>query len=412
MELDHFNLRTAKLAETVRFYGEVIGLTPGFRPEQPLNGAWLYGGPVAMLHLLEGDPIGLASGRVDHVAFRASGLAPLLDRLDRGKVPRMVRKIPGTTMIQVQFLDPNGVMIEVNFTDEAFEGPGDALSGESHVRLAEALVQQSRARQDLRANGIEIAYETCGTGPVMLLLHGMNADRHSFAPIIPLLARHFRCVTYDQRDTGETKNGPEAYSVADLAADAAALIAHLGVRAHIVGTSFGGTIAQELALRHPECVDRLVLSVTLQDGAKLLADPSTVALQVRAQTDPAAREELAARFFAPQTIRRRPDVVRQVLAGLVRREPDAQARRLRALQAYKSTGRVSEIRRPTLVLGAMDDRVIAPQTSWELAREIPGATLTMLSGVGHVLFLEDPQGVSRVIVDHLLRGRAAESQEL
>ena len=88
-------------------------------------------------------------------------------------------------------------------------------------------------------------------GPLLILIHGAEADRKSFTPLIPALARHFTCVTYDQRNTSDTTNPSDTYSSADLADDAAALIGSLGLQAQVWGTSYGGIIAQELAIRHP-----------------------------------------------------------------------------------------------------------------------------------------------------------------
>jgi catechol 2,3-dioxygenase-like lactoylglutathione lyase family enzyme len=137
MDLDHFNIRTQKLAETQRFYERILGLTPGSRPVQPLNGAWLYNDRQAVLHLLESTPSSLATGPLDHVAFACTGLGGLLGRLDREGIARIARAIPGTSIVQVQFLDPNGVMVETNFTDEILEEPSASLATDGHTYFAQ-----------------------------------------------------------------------------------------------------------------------------------------------------------------------------------------------------------------------------------------------------------------------------------
>jgi 3-oxoadipate enol-lactonase len=320
----------------------------------------------------------------------------------------VIRTIPGTSTIQVQFYDPNGVMVEVNFSDEAYLGPSDPIAIEAHLRLADMALGRSRRSGLLKANGVETAYEMAGSGPFLVLIHGMNADRRSFQSVIPALAKHFTCVTYDQRDTGDTKNSSASYRAADLADDCAALIDHIGSPAHVWGTSFGGMIAQELALAYPQCLDRLILSVTFQDGAKIIGDAETQEMQSRSQTDPTVRAELAERFFSAKTVKSSPDLILNSQKIMVRREPDAQARRIEAMRAYNSVGRAAGISAHTLVLGAMDDRVIPPETSWALAREIPNATLTMVDGLGHALYIEDPARVGHVIAEYALRaGRSA-----
>jgi pimeloyl-ACP methyl ester carboxylesterase/extradiol dioxygenase family protein len=406
MDLDHFNIRTQKLAETRHFYEQILGLTAGARPEQPLNGAWLYNDRQAVLHLLESAPSSLATGPLDHVAFACTGLGALLARLDREGIARLARAIPGTPFVQVQFLDPNGVMVEANFTDETLEGPSASLAVDGHRHFAQMQATASHEVHTVAAHGITTAYERCGAGPLLLLIHGAEADRTSFAPVLPLLSQHFTCITYDQRDTGDTLNPADNYTAADLADDAAALIASLAPKAHVWGNSYGGMVAQELALRHPQCVDSLVLGVTFQRGASALVNPDLFyALRQRQLTDPAARLELLSLFFSPHTASHRPELVNQALQAFSARAPQSQARRSRVTQQFNSEGRLSGIAARTLVLGAMQDRVIDPLNTWRIAQEIPGATLTVLGGVGHALAFEAPDRTARVIAD-FLRDRA------
>jgi pimeloyl-ACP methyl ester carboxylesterase/catechol 2,3-dioxygenase-like lactoylglutathione lyase family enzyme len=402
MDLDHFNIRTQKLAETQRFYERILGLTPGSRPVQPLNGAWLYNDRQAVLHLLESTPSSLATGPLDHVAFACTGLGALLGRLDREGIARIARAIPGTSIVQVQFLDPNGVMIETNFTDETLEEPSASLATDGHTYFARLKAVTSSEVGTITGNGITTAYERCGAGPPLLLIHGAEADRTSFASVLPLLAQHFSCVTYDQRDTGDTVNPSDGYTAADLADDAASLIARLAPKAHVWGNSYGGMVAQELALRHPHLIDSLVLGVTFQRGASAMANPDLFhALRRRQETDPAARLELLSLFFSPHTAVHRPELVNQALQAFSARAPESQARRSRVTQQFNSEGRLAGISARTLVLGAMADRVIDPLNSWRIAQEIPGAALTMLGGVGHALAFEAPDRTARVITEFL-----------
>jgi 3-oxoadipate enol-lactonase len=403
MNLDHFNIRTHKLAETVHFYQTILGLKSGARPVQPLNGYWMYNDRQAVVHLLESSPTSQATGPLDHVAFACSGLQALLDRLKGAGIARIARAIPGTPMVQVQFLDPNGVMLEANFTDEALQEPSESLNTDGHTLFARLKAESaSTGVRTVEANGVATAYEMCGTGPLLVIIHGAEADRKSFATVLPALSQYFTCVTYDQRDTSDTRNPEADYTAADLADDAAALIGALGTKAHVWGNSYGGMVAQELALRHPHRVDSLILGVTFQRGATALAHPELFkGLRERQASDPNARFELMSLFFSPQTVEQRPGLVREALKAFSQRSPDIQARRTRVTQAFNSEGRLNAITARTLVLGALCDRVIDPLASLRIAQEIPQATLTLLGGVGHALTFEAPERVTRTIRDFI-----------
>ena len=103
-----------------------------------------------------------------------------------------------------------------------------------------------------------IDYDIHGQGPPLLLIGGLGFGRWGFFKQRPALSRHFRTITFDVRGEQDLDNG-----VADLTANVVALLEHLRVRkAHVLGTSLGGFVAQELALKRPDLVDRLVLVCT------------------------------------------------------------------------------------------------------------------------------------------------------
>lgn len=126
--LDHFTLRTSRLAETQAFYERVIGLTPGARPPFSFPGAWLYSQGQALLHLAAFDPSDAAltrylgarqtsdgAGCVDHICFRCEGLASFEQRLAEQGVAYECRTVPSLNQHQLFVTDPNGVRIECIF---------------------------------------------------------------------------------------------------------------------------------------------------------------------------------------------------------------------------------------------------------------------------------------------------------
>ena len=115
----------------------------------------------------------------------------------------------------------------------------------------------------LRVGDLELAYEVCGDGAPLLLLMGLGGDRQGWDLVRPELARRHRLVLLDNRDAGESAEAAGPYGLADMAADAVALMDALGIeRFHVLGASMGGAIAQHLALQAPARVASLVVAAT------------------------------------------------------------------------------------------------------------------------------------------------------
>ncbi len=116
IELDHVNIRTTRLAEMARFYETVLELAPGARPPFRFDGAWLYCGDKAAVHLVEAPEAPDAPNpRIEHFAFRAAGLAGFLDRLKSEGVAYRISMVPDLGLRQVNIFDPDGNHIEIAF---------------------------------------------------------------------------------------------------------------------------------------------------------------------------------------------------------------------------------------------------------------------------------------------------------
>lgn len=241
---------------------------------------------------------------------------------------------------------------------------------------------------------VRTAFDTSGVGPPLVLMHGAEASRQMFAALVPLLARRFTVVCYDQRDCGET-DGPEtASTLADLADDAAALIAALGwQRAHVFGSSFGGRVAQALALRHPECIDRLALGSTWALPQALDAlHPDAARLGALRAALPDSAAELAGWFFPEAFLQQRPEL-RQVFAQ-VRPGSARSARRTQTVATTLDGADPARIAAPTLALAGELDRVVPPALTLALARAINGCRAVVLPGVGHATALQAPEALA------------------
>ena len=116
--LDHININTKKLDECITFYSEIIGLENGFRPDIPLPGAWMYceGRPVVHIMEMDGGREG-PTGPIDHVAFKCTGLADFKKRIEDAGLAWDVNAIPEMGVTQLYVDDPDGVKVELNFTE-------------------------------------------------------------------------------------------------------------------------------------------------------------------------------------------------------------------------------------------------------------------------------------------------------
>jgi catechol 2,3-dioxygenase-like lactoylglutathione lyase family enzyme len=127
--LDHFNIRTRKLGDTVRFYEDVLGLEKGARPNFAFPGAWMYSEGRAVVHLVDisrtEEPQKPDSGVVHHVAFMSRDFAGMRKRLQSKGMEFDSRQVPGGDLWQIFVNDPNGVMIELNY-EAAREQSGSA----------------------------------------------------------------------------------------------------------------------------------------------------------------------------------------------------------------------------------------------------------------------------------------------
>jgi 3-oxoadipate enol-lactonase len=258
-------------------------------------------------------------------------------------------------------------------------------------------------------NEIRMHYEEAGQGDPVLMINGLSAPAANWALQVRALSQHFRVITFDNRGVGETELSPgPVYAMTQLADDAAGLLRFLKVpRAHVVGASMGGTIAQELAIRHGRLVRSLVLACTWTDGdARFLRTiESWMALASRVPVEERLRHVLYPWVFSPRFLAKPDDVetvLQRALAYPHQTKPEGIERQGRGLLAWNGTrtSRLGVIRVPTLVLVGKDDILTPPVFSRALVRKIRGARLSVLPG-GHAFFVEEAETFNRTVIRFL-----------
>jgi pimeloyl-ACP methyl ester carboxylesterase len=259
----------------------------------------------------------------------------------------------------------------------------------------------------MRIADSSIDYDVSGEGPALLLIGGMGFGRWSWFRQEPALSRRFRVITFDIRSIGRLDPEGGAYSVPNLASHAAALLDHLGIeKAHVLGTSLGGFMAQELALRRPGLVDRLVLVSTSYGGS----DHEPMSLDTlgkmlgwgAVRREDAVRQGLAVAVAEdyPET---RAEEFEQMVGWRIADAPPLSeyVKQMVAGTRFDASSAVEEIENPTLLIHGADDRVVPVSNAESLVRKLPEAELRVFEGAGHLVFVERADEVNAEILAFL-----------
>lgn len=237
--------------------------------------------------------------------------------------------------------------------------------------------------------------------PPLVLSNSLGADLRMWDPQADALAERFRLVRYDTRGHGGSPVPDGPYSIEHVGHDALALLDHLGIeRAHWVGLSLGGMTGMWLAVNAPERLDRLVLLCT---SARL--GPAETwrerAETVRAQGTEAVAEAGVGRWLTERFRDEHPDTAAW-LRDMIAATPDAgYAACCAVIEHMDLTPALPGITTPTLVIAGAQDPATPPEHAERIAAAVPGARLEVLDPAAHLANVEQPEAVTRLILDHL-----------
>ncbi|NNL84157.1 MAG: alpha/beta fold hydrolase [Myxococcales bacterium] len=254
----------------------------------------------------------------------------------------------------------------------------------------------------IETSGAEIHLREQGEGDPLVLIHGLGMSGALWRNQVDLFSENFRTIAVDLRGFGESSRPAEtgSYAIDRLAEDIADVARALELPpCHVLGTSMGGFVAQALALAHPEVCRSLLLCHT---GPRMSIPPDVLAARIDAlRTKPLEEyaELVIGQALAPGAS---PELVAWVRDMIVRNDKRAYTQVLtEGLSAFDLSHRVAEISAPTLVVIGELDGVIPPEEGRELAREIPGAILVEIAGVGHLGYAEKPAAFNEAILRFL-----------
>jgi pimeloyl-ACP methyl ester carboxylesterase len=259
-----------------------------------------------------------------------------------------------------------------------------------------------------RINKIDLYYETYGYGDPVLLIPGLGSDAGTWANFLPSVQDEYKLIILENRGSGRSAKPTGQYSIEMMAEDALALLENLGVpRAHVIGKSMGGMVAQILAARHPEKVRSLVLACTLMkhdDYGKEMLEIARILAQKGGLYETyrlafllsyskeycmthRARLEQAQRFLKEAS---NPD---ELVRGYIGQSL--------ACENHDSRDLAPQIKAPTLILVGREDRITTPEHSESLAAAIRQSQLVIFPHGGHGFWREFPKEVNPIVRDFL-----------
>ncbi len=257
--------------------------------------------------------------------------------------------------------------------------------------------------------GGELFWQRTGSGEPLLLIQGMSGTHLTWGePFLSRLEPDFECVVFDNRGIGNNDPVAEPFTIADLAADALAVMDAAGHEtAHVLGISMGGMVAQELAFAAPERLRTLTLGCTYAGGpGSSLIAPEDAGPLLEAM----ASGDLDRVFKAMYAVNLSPGFRAEeshyepfaAMAGALPARQATVQLQMQAIGGHDTQARLAEITAPTLVIHGTEDKMIPVANGELIASLIPAAKLEIFAGVGHLFWWEQPERAAELIRAHAL----------
>ena len=295
----------------------------------------------------------------------------------------------------ISFLTPASLFVAENSYAQTNFFTTDSNNGTSS-----SLIKNVETKK-VHVGDIDMAYKIIGKGKPLMLIAGSGASMDMWDPqLLKQLSVNHTVIIFDSRGKGQTSVGTvKNMTMYQFANDTAGLIDALEIKepVDVLGASFGGFIAQELVLSHPDKVNRLILYAS--DCSGKIAVPSRPAPFASTPIDQA--RIVADMIFPEQWKKEHPNYLSYMPLVPI---PSLAAIQLegQAISNWKgSCDRVADIHNPTLVIVGTEDEIVPPSYSLPLAEKIPGAWFIQINGGGHGLMYQYPEKLSRIILTSL-----------
>jgi len=246
-------------------------------------------------------------------------------------------------------------------------------------------------------NGINMYYEVHGQGEPLVLIMGSFGSLEAWSLQIHALQKHYKVIVFDNRGIGRTDKSPEPYSIATMANDTVGLMDHLGIgKAHVLGMSLGGPVAQDIAINYPQRVMKLVLVCSIAGADRTHLHPD----MIKALSVEEGRQEVDLRSIdfnkvmtATVSLAFNDKLLRDSLSSQAEswfKQFDIEGflKQWEAVANYSVLDRLHKIEAQTLVITGTKDRIVNPHSSEVIARLIRNSRLVKVKGGSHAFFME------------------------
>ncbi len=261
----------------------------------------------------------------------------------------------------------------------------------------------------VKVNDINMYYEIHGDGFPLVMIMGLggNADAWKIDPdVFGMWSKNFKTIIFDNRGAGRTDKPDIEYSIKMFADDTVGLMDALNIeKAHVLGISMGGMIAQEIVLNYPERVAKLVLGSTHCGGRKSIpSSPEVIEKMGKPGMTPEDGAELMISFaFTEDFIKNNPDLIERTRQAILN-EPMPEfsyQRQLVAVMKFNAGRRLTKVNTPTLIIHGKKDVLVPTQNAEVLAKLIPGARILLLDNTAHNYSYPNKEKVREEFLDFL-----------
>ena len=254
-------------------------------------------------------------------------------------------------------------------------------------------------------NNVDLYYEIHGKGVPLMLVAGLASDSQSWQPVIRDLSKHFLIITLDNRGVGRTTPQDIGASIQQVADDCIALIRHMDLSSvHLLGHSMGGFVTLDIAIRHPNRINKLILAGTSASNSKRNnALFSNWASHLETGMDAGLWFRnifywiFTARFFEDDAAVN--DMVRYAVEYPYPQSAIAFRNQVNAIANYDCSKALSGINTKTMVMSGKEDILFPTEVCARLAQAIPGAVYSVIDNAAHSIHMEQP----RAFIENVLK---------